>query len=371
MRDLHIDIRDGRFNLGYAGEETIENDTQIIWPFSCKCVVSVLTSAQKYLQNEHNYVHIKGEHGDYSLLIGVEVSGAEVLRYNDFSDFISRQEKDKIAFQAILQYLLKGMDLGGTKLTVSLSELESGYINIYKTEIPDDNTSYPPIEEYYAFIEDILPNLTPLVKPIERTISSLIKKCETDTSVLESTSTFLYLKKEALILYTTDAYDELIVQNVVRIPEISILSLFENLKKEIREKTGFQNMPLGENVLSKALSNGHLGSARSGIYVDLRSEVNELLNGLASQIVDALNNYVSSNPDFGAWYFTGHLSESLYGKISKLLDDKFSNKQGISCQITHLAGEYAMFVNLLQMVSMNTSVFTYNDHQAHHNTSEE
>ena len=336
MTMLYLNIVDGQFTVGYIGQEVAQADVISLKSADSPAIVCQLAKNQEYLKKERNYIHITQDGQDYDFLIGIEISGGVTHRYHTLVDFAKGEQFGKAAFKALVQYNLAQLGMNRP-----IDEVKFGEIIFLRHETAYGSASGILQNEAAEreFISKVLEYDYFTLKPAERALSRCLKG--EDENVLNDLNdtdctTFIKITQNALILYTTDGNGDLMTDSLTITDQISISSLFEGLRDAIREKTGFTNMPLGDKLLIKALANGHIGSSQGGMYADLRREVNDLLDRLVEDIVNAIYTYASSGNVFGEWYFSGFLSEALHEKLSIAVAEKFSRGEEVKCSISHL-----------------------------------
>ena len=345
---LYLNIVDGQFTVGYIGQKVAQADVISLKTAQSPAIVCKLTKNQEKKKKERNYIHITQDGQHYDFLIGMEISGGVTHRYHTLVDFAKDEQFGKAAFKALVQYNL--VQLG---MNQPIDELKFGEIIFLRHETAYGSASGIVQNEVVEreFISKILDYDYFTLEPAERALSRFLKG--EDEGVLDNTDciTFIKITQNALILYTTDGNGDLMIDSLTVTDQISISSLFDGLRAAIRDKTGFTNMPLGDKLLIKALANGHIGSSQGGMYADLRREVNDLLDRLVGDIVNAIYTYASSGNVFGEWYFSGFLSNVLHEKLSVAVAEKFSRGDEVKCSIIHLPDvKKLLFDNLAKRI---------------------
>lgn len=352
MTILYIDIHEGELNLVRVFSEEDASDASAIKieKFSSPAVVSLVEESQSYLRQEPSYESFKKGEQTYGFLVGVVSSAKNTLFFDDIYDFINAGEQGEAALAALLQHALRKTgevdkleDCNGIDAVSLLCHLSNQKPEVHDASINTKITALFQKILKLQSAEDFI------IVPAEKNLVKYLQGSMKIDDLEYYGCVVVKISKKALTIYSTqDGNLDLLPDSVAVIDQVSILSLLEKLKEQIHAKTGFSSMPLSDKVLLRALGQGSIGSVKSGMYVDLRDEVNELFNNLARSISESLSTYTSGTEQiFGGLFFTGFLSHVLYDKVKKEVEEKMSQTPGVQCKITHIEGGHKVYVNSL------------------------
>lgn len=352
---VFIDIFSDEFGMSCI---TIDPDEQDVTSRThhTPSVVTMLDESDAYLKTEPSFEKVQHNGKDYLCLAGVDMNNANTVRINSLLDVVdaSQQQAKYVAIKALVQHGLKRLGLLGFGGSTKDADIENLNIICHERHLDDLSA------EARTQIQDLFLEITTaqgiILTPAERSLAKSIPDEDVQFNPFcECGSTFVVINKDCLALYFTNPQtNELDKSGVLIAESISFLSQLEELKKVIQEKTGFSNMPLGEKLLLSALSKGEIGSSHSGLYVDLRTEVNDLQNQLANNIAEALCNYASTNQNiFGGLYFLGYLSNTLQDKVKQAVEQRMAQGEGVKCTLTYLPGNHRTYLESATRFTMN------------------
>ncbi len=348
MSLLFIDINADEFNMSVINTDNPEFLHTPAVSLSVPALVSFLDKGDDFFKKDPSFVSIDLDQKTYPCVVGIETGLTNTVRLKSIFEVEKHGEKGKVALLALINYTLKKARLA--HLADSPFALVTVCIHCRKQEAVLDSTSNTfssNQDSLLSFLRQFISAEHFQCRPSERLLSQSLRFGPSNFENLQDIGgVFAEINKDDLVIYATkpDSFD-VDHQSIARISEISIRSTLGALKEQIHNKTGLVNIPLGERALLKTLSTGYIGTQNSGLYVDLREEVNTILNQLANDIAKAMVNYGSTCEQiFGGLFFMGFLSDMLADKVAESIEAYEAQRSGVKYSVTYLSSNPYLFV---------------------------